>query len=200
MSSETAARAFEPFFTTKFAGRGLGLPWAMGVAHGHGGAIAIESAPGAGTRVVVFLPHAPTDRDGTSSPPSVGRADEGNVVLVVDDNESVVALAARILDREGYEVLSATDGTTALELFAQHGASLAAVVLDVTMPGMSGDQLFLELVEHGLRAPVIVSSGFAEEEAMRKFDQKAVAGFLQKPYRAQELVDLLRKAVGARSW
>lgn len=118
------------------------------------------------------------------------------MVLFIDDNEALASLAARILERTGLTTVTASDGAGAVAGLAAHADRIAVVVLDVTMPDITGDVLLGELLARGLVAPVVVSSGFGREEAMRGFDPSTVAGFLQKPYRGSELVEMVQSVLG----
>ncbi len=116
-------------------------------------------------------------------------------ILVVDDNESVVVLAARILRRAGYRVVTATEGPGAVEVFAQNAEVIGAAVVDVTMPGMSAEELLAALRGAGLRVPVVLSSGFAAEEIAGRFAPGRVSAFLPKPYRSEELLAAVARAL-----
>jgi PAS domain S-box-containing protein len=191
MSPETAARIFEPFFTTKFTGRGLGLAAVLGIVRGHKGAIDVQSTSSAGTTFRVLLP-ASTRRAETTAPPVPAPLGHGSgLVLLVDDEDSVRGLARRVLERGGYSVLEATSGEEALERLAREASDVRAVVLDLTMPGLSGEATLQEIRRRRIDVPVIVSSGYVPEE------EGTLAGvpFLAKPYKPSELIKAVRTAM-----
>jgi CheY-like chemotaxis protein len=113
-------------------------------------------------------------------------------VLVVDDEESVRAVTTRMLTRAGFTVLTAGDGRAALEVFREHADSIRCVLLDLAMPKMDGPETFRHLVRVRDDVPVILSSGYTEEEVTKRFSGIGLAGFIQKPYVSAQLVAVLR--------
>jgi PAS domain S-box-containing protein len=203
MDAATRERIFEPFFTTKFTGRGLGLAGVMGMVRSHRGAIKVESVPEAFTRFSILLPAAaPVTR--TDSPPVVSpetrgataTLPRGATVLVVDDEPAVRNVAARSLKRAGHEVLAAASGEEALELAREQGHRIDLVLLDLVMPGLSGPETLvqLEALVPGLK--VVATSGYAEGQAAARFGSGRPVHFLQKPYRPDELLAVVREALG----
>lgn len=201
MDDATLARVFEPFFTTKFTGRGLGLPAVQGIARAHQGAVRVWSAPGRGTRVRVWLPavvDAPADELEPApiarATPSSGRRRQATV-LVVDDEEGVRALMARLLERAGYAVLTASDGRAGIATFRTNPDAIACVLLDLTMPRMSGEQVLHELRATTPDVPIILMSAYSEAEATSRFDRHSLAGFLRKPFWPEELIGKIRGVI-----
>jgi nitrogen-specific signal transduction histidine kinase/CheY-like chemotaxis protein len=196
MDETTLTRIFEPFFTTKFTGRGLGLAAVSGIVHGHKGALRVYSSPGRGSTFKVLLPVLPD----TSAPAVLEPLlplSEGceKTVLIVDDEESVRSVARNTLQRRGYRTIEAADGREALEVYRRFVAEVSLVLLDLTMPYMNGEEVLRELKIIRPSVKVLLSSGFNEVEAVRRFAGKGLAGFLQKPYSAAVLAETIKRII-----
>jgi two-component system, cell cycle sensor histidine kinase and response regulator CckA len=184
MNEETRNRVFEPFFTTKFTGRGLGLSAVQGIVRGHGGGIVLKSAPGSGTKVKVLLPCSdlPAVNLTRPKPEAVGEWTGTGLVLLVDDDARVRMVTELLLRSIGFEVLPTSTGREAIREFERRADEVRLVVLDVTMPDLNGDQVLAELRRCRPDVPVLLCSGYSEDEMCHRFSAEDMATFLQKPY------------------
>jgi CheY-like chemotaxis protein len=201
MDEATQARIFEPFFTTKEAGKGtgLGLSTVYGIVAQSGGSICVDSAPGRGTTFLVYLaraavraaerrqtePASPTSRSGTET------------VLIVDDEAALRAVAARILGRSGYRVLTAGSGGEALQLVERHDGPIDLLLSDVVMPGMSGPQLGERLRQRDPGLKLLFTSGYTDDVALRHGLGGDRLQFIPKPYSVADLTRKVREVLDA---
>ena len=198
---ELLERIFDPYFTTKPKGSGLGLATAFSILRKHGGYLTATSPPGAGATFTLYLPAATAVREGkasaTASPGEV--AATGKRILVMDDDPQIGAIACRILEHLGYEATWIPDGAAAVAAYLEAreaGTPFAAVILELTVPGGMGGR---EALEH-LRAAdpqvaAIVTSGYAEDPILTSWDRYGFRGVLKKPYRVQEMGELLKRVL-----
>ena len=197
MEPATVARIFDPFFTTKFAGRGLGLAAVMGIVRGHHGAIKVYTEPGQGTTFKVLLPCSASTIEPLSTPqPPSAPLTQRYTVLVVDDDEVARSAAQGALEHFGFDVMTANDGAEAVQAVRDHGDEIDIVLLDMTMPVMGGAEAFREMRRIRAEVRVILTSGYNEQDAIHRFAGKGLAGFIQKPYAPEELVDKIRRILG----
>lgn len=196
MDAETLARIFDPFFTTKRTGRGLGLAAVLGIMRRFGGTMAVESTVGVGTTFRLYFPFAvavdededlPTEHTSTAAG---WAARAGGALLIVDDDPVVMKVTVRMAQRLNFEVRSAASGEEALTIFEEHHDGLFAVLLDMTMPGMSGLECMTAMQRLDDSVPVILTSGYSEAE----IPSLQGSTFLQKPYTLKQLTKALDQA------
>ena len=197
MSSEVQERAFEPFFTTKDVGKGtgLGLSTCLAIVRRSGGTIHIESSPGQGTIFHIQLPRAKTraDADSPDRPLLMPRGDE--TVLLIEDDAVVRQLTARILRRQGYTVLVATQADEALQLAADNSQRIDLFLSDVVMPGESGPSVIERLSADRPAAKVLFVSGYPGDDISRRGIDAASFRFLAKPYSSEQLAQRVRQVL-----
>jgi two-component system cell cycle sensor histidine kinase/response regulator CckA len=202
MEPETLERLFEPFFSTKLAGRGLGMAAVQGIVQGHKGAILVDTSPARGTTSRIFFPAAAGSVDAVAPPSPVpaparraAQLEPGGLVMVVDDEAMVRSAAQAMLEHLGFSVVTAADGSEALDLFRRIGSEVALVILDLTMPEMDGLETLTELRRERPDLPVLLASGFDETEISARCGSQRPDGFLEKPYRLATLETAVQRVL-----
>lgn len=201
MAPEVQSRIFDPFFTTKFTGRGLGLAAVLGVVRGHKGTFQIESQLGEGTTFRVFLPPSrrPVEESATFGSAASTTTECRGKILVVEDEPVVRSLAARVLEKGGFETHVAEDGQAALEILESvPPAEFAGVLLDLLMPRMAGKETFDAIRALDPDIPIVLTSGYTEEDVLKKFRGARVDGFVHKPYETGTLLRTMIAAIERR--
>lgn len=196
MDEATLNKVFDPFFTTKRSGHGLGLATVLGIVRGHQGGLHVTSKMGIGTIFQLYFPLAEAeiteavDDNSAVSDPRLS-ALEG-VVLVVDDEEHVREAAVDVLTLAGLEVLTAVNGQEGLQCYQQHRHEIKAILLDVVMPQLNGTDMLAKLRKTDPDIPVILSSGYSQPDAVMAALKHPNTYFLRKPYRWDQLVEVIR--------
>ena len=198
MDEEIKWRIFEPFYTTKFTGRGLGMSAVLGIINSHGGALQLHSQLGQGTTFKVYLPVQKNDSainknmsGAVPSPPWRG----SGTILLVEDEDQVRLVAKALLKNIGFTVLEAMNGKEALELYQRNATDISVVLTDMGMPVMDGYELFYELKKLNPGLPIIVSSGYGDDEVGSRIGTDNIAGLISKPYGLDQLRDVLKRAL-----
>jgi CheY-like chemotaxis protein len=197
---DVAEHIFDPFFTTKMVGKGtgLGLSTVLGIVKSHGAAITLRSQMGSGTTFSLTIPAAGACGKMESAPPAAAsRRGEGQLILIVDDEENVRQAASAVLELNGYRTLLAADGTQAVAAYAQNAGAIHAVITDLTMPYLDGVALVRALQRMQPDLPIIASSGQIENTRLAELKALGLELILKKPYSAEMLLRTLEAALDA---
>ena len=195
MTEAVKAKIFDPFFSTKFAGRGLGLAVVQGIVRDHGGAIDLTSSPDEGTTFEVLLPCVPkmaAKARSSTTPPGNGQTNgRTKAILVVDDEETLRSALSKSLRKNGFLVMEAADGSSAMDLLCLHKDEIDVVLLDVTLPGIMSREIFEETQRRRPPLRVIVTSAYSREIVDASFAGLKVEYFIRKPFRLVDIAHLL---------
>jgi CheY-like chemotaxis protein len=201
MTPAVMRKIFDPFFSTKAKdeGTGLGLSTTHAIVRSHGGYIDVRSTPGAGSTFEIFLPVDAAASGRSTSPFDARELPRGNGerVLVVDDESSILAITRQTLETFGYRVLTAEDGAQAIGLFAINRSDIAAVITDMMMPVMDGVGLATALRRLDPQVRIVGASGLDASASPERLAQAGIQHFLAKPYSADTLLTVLKKALTA---
>jgi CheY-like chemotaxis protein len=194
MDEETRQRIFEPFFTTKERGRGtgLGLATVYGIIKGHEGFITVYSEPDRGTTFNFYIPASAKAVEEEKKEHATLRTGQGGILLV-DDEEIILQVAAQLLEKLGYTVFVAHNGREALDLYSQKAREIDLVVLDLIMPVMGGGETFQSLIKMNPRVKVLLASGYSINGLAEEILDQGCRGFIQKPFDLKEISVKIRE-------
>ncbi|MDD3472533.1 MAG: PAS domain S-box protein [Syntrophaceae bacterium] len=196
---ELLKRIFEPFFTTKEVGKGTGLGLAVvyGIVHQHGGYMSCSSEPGHGTTFDIYFPVTNGDVCATESrmPQRLAPVGCNETILIVDDDETVRSLAARLLKLSGYDILEAEDGVKAMDIYRRMGQNIDLVILDLVMPNMGGMECMEKLLEINPDTRILIATGYSEEGSEHKLLDKGAKDVITKPYSKFDLLENIRSVL-----
>ena len=196
MDEPIRQRIFDPFFTTRAVGEGtgLGLASAYGIIRNHGGVINVESKAGMWTTISFYLPAVAADLSVETSVPLDGRIHRGDeTVMLVNDEDMILDIGTEFLKLMGYRVVTAENGTQALQLYEEKSDEIALVVLDMVMPDMTGGDCFDKLRDVNPTVKVLLSSGYSVDGQASKILGRGCNGFIQKPFKIEHLSKKIRE-------
>jgi two-component system, cell cycle sensor histidine kinase and response regulator CckA len=207
MDESIRKRIFEPFFTTKKMGQGtgLGLSVVYGIVKNHNGVINVESKPESGTSFKLYFPvaqslaHPATDETAEGSFETTERPNGHGTILLVEDEKNMLELLEKTLARQGYQILVAADGETALNIYRHSKEAIDVVLLDLGLPKLAGRDVLLKIKNENPHVKVVVASGYIEPKLKSEIDRAGVKYFLSKPYRPDEVVRTLQSLIEGES-
>jgi PAS domain S-box-containing protein len=201
MSHEIRSRIFDPFFSTKSAGRGLGLPVIRGIVQSLHGAVHVESEIGRGTTFQILIPSAGTgvllSCDNFVDKEQVSHRSPDATILLVEDEAPLRIAVKKMLNKAGFTVVEADNGSEAVELLDSKAVRIDLLMLDITLPGCSSHEVLRRAVERRPQIRIILTSAYSEEMASANLTASQVCGFLRKPFQVSTLLSTLRNALSS---
>ncbi|MBN1410660.1 MAG: PAS domain S-box protein [Spirochaetales bacterium] len=191
MEQSVLSRIFDPFFSTKFAGRGLGLAAVYGIVSAHGGFIYIKSSIKNGTAFKILFPMIKQPQNVPHRTEKTPDSERTGAVLIVDDEMDLLKTVKKIIEKNGFTIYCAADGLEAVSKFREHEDKIDCILLDYTMPRMNGYETLKELRKIRDDIPVVITSGYSENQVMAEFSHESRVSFLQKPYPVTALIRIL---------
>lgn len=201
MEPDTMERIFNPYFTTKNMGdgTGLGLAVVQGIVTSHGGAITVESRPGAGSTFHILLPRVVSETASLEKPKTTGQLPKGRErILVVDDEDTLVEISAEMLGNLGYDVTTRTSSQEALDLVISDPNAFDLVISDMTMPMMTGADLAVRILDIRPDIPIVIYTGYSTAIDPEKARQIGVRELIMKPVDYQELAIVIRRLLDSK--
>ncbi len=196
MDEETRRHIFEPFYTTKFTGRGLGLASVFGIVRSHQGGIKVYSEKGRGTAFKIFFPAVEwMEEEETAFTADEKKLDITGTILLAEDEDTIRTLTQRMLEHIGLKVLTSVDGREAVKLFKEHQDEICCVILDLTMPHIGGEEACRSIKKIKPGVPIILTSGYSEDQVDIKIGPDSFSGYIQKPYRFESLKNIIQKVL-----
>jgi nitrogen-specific signal transduction histidine kinase/CheY-like chemotaxis protein len=194
MDEETLAKIFDPFFTTKKTGRGLGLSAVLGIIRGHNGGLRVCSEPGKGTTFQLYFPAVSDSNYISEQVTTTMKTTPNNItILIIDDEDPVREAVVDILSMAGMRVLTAVNGQEGIATYKQHMPNIQLVLLDLSMPGLSGAETFRELIKIDPQVKVVLSSGYSKDSLQDQFE--GIVGFMPKPFDMDTLLTQVRESL-----
>ena len=199
IDKDTLEHIYEPFYTTKALGKGTGLGLAMvyGIVKNHGGYIMCYSEPGQGTIFKIYFPAVNSEveeqREDKKEDKKIPGGNE--IILLVDDEKTILEIGKNILERFGYEITTAQSGEKAVEIFERENDRIDLIILDVGMPGMGGHKCLKELLKIDSKVKVIISSGYSPNGKVKETLETGASGFIGKPYQFADMLKKVRKVL-----
>ena len=197
LDREAIERVFEPFYSTKLQGRGLGMAASYGIIINHGGWIEIDSEPGKGAVVSIYLPVSANTKEvllrEEKEPAEISKGEE--TILIIDDEKAVLDTSRLVLEHLGYKVLTANTGMEAISIVETGGEDIALAILDIGLPDIMGDKVCQRIQELRPNIKVVVSTGYMLEDITDDMKIKA-QGFIQKPFSMSEMAIKLKEVLG----
>ena len=197
MDKNTVQHIFEPFFTTKGPGEGTGLGLAMvyGIVKQHGGHIMCYSEPGQGTIFKMYFPALVSGEETRETETRAVPPGGSETILLVDDEQMIRDLCSRILTKSGYNVITASNGKEALELYREQREKISLVILDLIMPEMGGKQCLEGLLTLDPAVKVVIASGYSGKETAKEALTSGAKGFIDKPYDVRQVLGVVRSVL-----